>query len=605
MSLKRIIAIITTVFLILPTFLVSATTQNSTDPEVPEGKGNFSEKHEVVYTTLNAFGEQKNMYIVNNFNITEPGKIKDYGPYTKVENLSNLHGINMQDQEVEFIADGDQFYYQGTLDDKTLPWSFDITYTLNGREVTPEELVGQDGQVAIHITTEANNQADEIYYENYLLQISLTLDSERFSNINAPDGNIATAGKNKQVTFTVMPEKNGDFTVEAQAEDFEMEGIELNAMPSSMSIDSPDANDMKAEMSSLSEATEEVNHGVEELKNGIAELNDGVQQLQSGSKDYQDGINQLAQESSELIEGSQSIDHALEEISSSLNSDSGNMNVGELEQLQQGLYQIADGLKETEQGLEELNDNYQQAYQALNGSMEQIPEYNINEDQIQELIQSGADPEVVNQLAETYKAARTAKGIYQEVQQAFAAVPSTLDTVTKSLSEMRANLTTMADELGQSLENMDVAQSMQELQEGLNTLSSNYKTFHSGLVEYTDGVSQLSNSYGDIHSGMTELLNGTHELEDGAQDLHNGTSELADSTADLPEQMQDEIDNMINEYDKSDFEPVSFVSPKNEKVETVQFVIKTDSIKQDEEEVEEAEKEQEKGFWEKLLDLFR
>lgn len=604
--MKKLILIMMAYLLIIPTFLVSATTsQPSMDQSIPEGDGSFSEKNEVVYATLDALGKQKDMYIVNHFNIEEPGKIMDYGPYSDVENLSNLYEITQSNDQVEFIADEDQFYYQGNLENKDLPWDLEVSYELDGNEVSPDDLLGQDGHVTIDLQTQANANADSIYYENYLLQISLTLDTDRFKNIEASDGTVATAGKNKQVTFTVMPEKDGEFTVEADATDFEMDGIEITAMPSSMSIDSPDSDEMTDDMKSLSDATNDVNEGVGELKDGISELNNGVQSLQNGSNDYQDGINQVAQSSSDLIEGSKSIDQALEEVSGSLSSESGDMDLSELQELQKGLKQIADGLQETENGLTELNDSYQKAYEALNGSMKAIPSHNIQEEDIQKLYQSGADPEVVEQLVETYEAAQTAKGTYNQVNEAFAAVPSTLNTVIGSLSEMRSNLETMADELGNSLEQMDFAKSIQELQEGLSELSSNYKSFHSGLVEYTDGVSELSTSYSDLHNGMTELANGIHDLEDGARELHDGTAELADSTAELPDQMQDEIDEMINEFDKSDFDPISFVSSKNEDVNLVQFVIKTESIKHDEEEQEEVQEEEEKGFWDRLLDLFR
>ncbi|WP_054754059.1 hypothetical protein [Piscibacillus salipiscarius] len=433
--------------------------------------------------------------------------------------------------------------------------------------------------MTIHIKTEANRKTGHEYYNNYLLQITVPLSTDHFSNIEAPDGTVATSGKNKQVTFTVMPEKDGNFTVEADAKQFEMDGIQINAMPSSMSIDSPDTGEMTSDMKSLSDATSEVNNGVGDLKNGISELANGIQDLQSGYKDYQNGINQLSVRSSEIINGSKQIQGALNEINGSLSSESGNMNVGNLKELQQGLYKMADGLKQTENGLNELNTNYQQAYQALDGAINEIPEHQITQEQIKKLYQSGADQKVIDQLVETYKSARKAKGTYKEVQQAFAAVPSTLDSVTGSLSEMRTNLRAMADELGKGLEQMDVAKSIQQLQNGLSQLSSNYEAFHSGLVKYTDGVSQLAHSYGDLHGGMTQLANGAHDLEDGAQELHNGTAELAQSTSDLPDEMQNEIDQMINEFDKSDFEPTSFVSPKNEKVETVQFVIKTENIK--------------------------
>jgi len=69
--------------------------------------------------------------------------------------------------------------------------------------------------------------------------------------------------------------------------------------------------------------------------------------------------------------------------------------------------------------------------------------------------------------------------------------------------------------------------------------------------------------------------------------------------------MQEEIDEMISQYDKSDFDPVSFVSEENDEItNSVQFVIQTDSI-QPEEDTEEAEEEEEnEGFWDRLLNLF-
>ncbi|RDY70471.1 hypothetical protein DXT76_12870 [Halobacillus trueperi] len=163
----------------------------------------------------------------------------------------------------------------------------------------------------------------------------------------------------------------------------------------------------------------------------------------------------------------------------------------------------------------------------------------------------------------------------------------------------------MSDQIGSSMENMDIGESFKQLQEGLQSLSSKYGEFHSGLKEYTSGVDRLAGSYADIHSGIGSLTNGTAELENGAAKLHDGTSQLAANTSDLPGQMDSEIEQMVEEYDKSDFEPTSFVSEKNKKVGSVQFVIKTESIKKDEEQEEAPKKEEEKSFWDRLLDLFR
>ncbi|TFB13471.1 YhgE/Pip domain-containing protein [Filobacillus milosensis] len=608
MRFKRTITIFTACLLVIPTFFVSATSnQNSYEQEEPKGKGSYSEKHEVVYATLDANGQQQDMYIVNNFNIEKPGQMIDYGSYSSVKNLTNLNEIEQEDEKVKFTAEEEQFYYQGNLEEKPLPWDINVKYLLDGQTIQPDELLGKDGQLEIQIDTSANPNADSTFFENYLLQISLTLDSKIYQNIETEKGTIANAGKNKQVTFTVMPEKKGSFVLKADANDFELEGIQINALPSSMTFDSPETGDMTKDIESLSNATSEVNKGVSELTRGISELNDGASSLASGSRDYKSGINQLDQSSSELIKGSESIKQALEEMNQSMNSESSGMDMNQFKELQQGLDEIAKGLKETENGLTEFKDSYNQAYQAIDQSINAIPGHDISEKDIQKLYESNADSNVIGQLVETYQAAQNTKATYTNVKEAFEAVDPTLSSVIDSLSEMRTNLEKMSNNLGKSLDQTNMDELMNQLKEGLTELSSNYESFHAGLLDYTDGVSELSTSYGELHGGISGLNNGAEDLENGARELNQGTDELADSTSDLPNQMTSEINQMVSEYDKSDFEPTSFVSDKNEKVKSVQFVIKTESIKKDEDQEEEQPEynKEKKGFWDRLLDLFR
>ncbi|SET53787.1 X-X-X-Leu-X-X-Gly heptad repeat-containing protein [Salinibacillus kushneri] len=601
MKLKRLSALMMAGVLVIPTTFASATTNDSSSEENGSPKeGSYAEKSEVVYANLNANGEQKEMYVVNNFKVDQPGKMVDYGPYTNVENLTNLKVMKLNDNQVKFNASEDQFYYQGNLKGQALPWDIKVSYKLNGQSLSPEELLGKDGKLEIHIETKENEDADSSFFENYMLQISLPFDSEIYQNIKTEKGMVASSGKNKQVTFTVMPEKEESFVVKADVKDLEMESIEITGMPSSMSVDEPDSDEMTEDMKSLSDATAEINDGVGELNDGIAELNNGAKDLQEGSGEYKKGIHELDNGSSDLIEGSKGIDTALEDMSQSLQDGSDDNNSGNLADLQNGLKEIANGLKETEDGLSDLKNNYSEAFSALDQSINKIP--NISPNDIQELKQSEINPEVKKKLVQSYEKTQEMKKTYADNIKAFHAVEPTLNGVKESLTEMRTNLETMV----KSLENSNLNKSMKQLQQGLSELSTKYKEFHSGLVDYTDGVSELSSSYDKLHGGITDLTDGTSELENGVSELHEGTNELAESTSDLPDEMQNEIDNMMNEYDKSDFNPVSFVSSKNEKVSSVQFVIKTESIKKDDE-VEENEQpeEEEKGFWDRLWDLFK
>ncbi|WP_028782100.1 hypothetical protein [Thalassobacillus devorans] len=606
MRLKRITAMFMSTMLVLPTFLVSAESDDETSSEgkAPQGKGSYSEKNEVVYATLDGSGDPKDMYVVNNFTIKDQGKIVDYGPYSNVENLTDLTEIQVDDNRVAFTAKEDEFYYQGNLEGKPLPWDINVSYKLDGKKMNPEELLGKDGELEIQIDTAKNKKGEESFFKNYLLQITLKFDSAKYKNIQAEDATVANAGKTRQVTFTAMPEKEESFKVSALVSDLEMEAIEIAAMPSSMPIEEPDTGDMKKDMKSLSDATAEINRGVGKLENGIAELNDGVSQLYDGSAQYKNGIIELNNGSSELADGSASIKAALQKMSESVSAGSGDMDMSQFKKLEGGLRQIASGLTETETGLTNLKYNYSKAYQALDQAIQSIPVQNVSEEEIQALYESGADKAVVDKLVANYKAAQTAKQTYASVKEAFAAVDPTLGKVSGSLNEMSGSLSTMADNVAGSMENSDINESMKQLQQGLQELSSNYNSFHSGLVDYTGGVQQLAGSYEEVHGGIASLTNGTNELENGAGKLHNGTAELAQQTADLPDQLQKEIDQMINQYDKSDFEPVSFVSAKNEKVDTVQFVIKTESIKKEEDEKAEPKKEEEKSFWDRFMSLF-
>ncbi|MFC4403409.1 YhgE/Pip domain-containing protein [Gracilibacillus xinjiangensis] len=605
MRWKNIFLLLLTLVLVLPSFVNAASNEDEVEASSgDESSGEYESKDEVVYATLSATGEEQALYVVNRFDISKAGQIIDNGPYTTVKNLTDLTEIEQTDQEVVFHADEGEYYYQGNLGNRSLPWDISIVYTLDGQTIKPEDMLGKDGALEIVITTTENKNANTVFYQNYLLQVSLTLDPSVYNNISAPEGTIANAGKNKQVTFTVMPEKDGNLTLSADVTDFELNGIEINAVPSSMSIDTPDVDEMTGEMETLSDAVAEINSGVSQLEDGIAELNTGIANLADGSQKYNNGIEEINQSSTELVNASLSIQEALTLMNQSLQGETEEIDLSQLTQLPKGLTQIGNGLNETAAGLSTLHENYVNAFHALDQAIEALPASGVNQEQINALYNSGANSNVVDKLVETYKAAVTVKETYRNVKEAFNAIDGTLNQVNGTLTEMSSSLKTIATNLSYSLETMDVTDSLGQLQDGIASLSTNYQEFHNGLVSYTNGVSQLANNYSGINSGIAELSNGAGELSIGAGELQNGTSELADATSEMPDEIQSEVDKMIEEFDKSNFDPVSFVSDKNEKVETVQFVIKTESIVEQEEVEPVEEEEEEKGFWSKLIELF-
>jgi putative membrane protein len=582
--------------LFLPSFL--------SVPAQAAEEGKVASKDEVVYAALNAGGGLDHVYVVNTLEVERAGKILDYGEFSSVKNLTDLTELDKEGQKIEVDAPEGKFTYQGNMKEEAeLPWNVEISYVLDGKKVDPSELAGKSGHLEIQVDTAENESADSVFYENYLLQVSMSLPNT-YENIEAADGMVANAGKNKQITFTVMPGKEKKLSVEADVKDFEFNGVEIAAVPSTLPIDTTGTKGMTGDMSELSDAIGKLNDGVADLENGVSELNSGAGALRDGSAQYKNGVDELSGSSLELVNASSQISDALGTINQSLSGQSANVDLSSLNELPGGLDQLAGGLNETAKGLETLNANYSKAYSALDGAIKAIPASQVTEEDIAALRESSDKPEVVDQLAASHAAAQKVKATYASVGEAFAAVEPSLNQMSGAVKEISGQLTSISNNLSTSLKETDMS-GLAELQKGLGELSSKYGQFHSGLVSYTDGVAQVSTSYGKLHSGIAELSGGTGELETGVGELHDGTTALHQETKDLPEKMQKEINKMMDDYDKSDFKPVSFVSSKNENVSSVQFVIKTESIEKEEKKVKTAEPEKEKGFWELFMDLFR
>ncbi|UCZ54767.1 YhgE/Pip domain-containing protein [Bacillus shivajii] len=606
---KKIIFTFIALLLIFPYQIGQADPNTVSERSTAENKiemnavGEMASKDEVVYGSLSALGTLNELYVVNMINVTTAGYIIDYGDYTTVRNLTNLSEIEQEDDKVQFEASPGWFYFQGNMEYTELPWDIDISYMLDGEEKVPDDLPGKEGRLSLSIKTTQNESVNPVFYENYTLQISLTLDTDIISNLQAPDATVANVGKKRQLTYTVMPDTEGDISLLADVVDFEMDGIDISAIPLSMVIDDLELDGMTKEMRSLSDAINDIKNGVFELKSGVSELNDGLQSLNEGSSEYHLGLNEMKASSSEIVEVSESIEDSLAMFNKKLSGSSEEMDFSEMDQLSGGLLLIADGLEEVADGLLHFNENYSVAYSSLNDAMKAIPAPAVSEEELQQLYASGENDETIDHLIEVYSAAQTAKGTYDNVKEVFDAVETTLDKTSGSVKEMSSELTSIAKELSSSFERMESLEALSELEEGIGLLSENYGVFHSGLVSYTDGISQLANSYDEIDSGFGELVQGSSELGSGVGELYDGTDELASETSDLPDQMQEEVNSMMDEYDRSDFEPISFVSPKNTSVDSVQFIFKTESIELEEEIITD-DVEENPGFWERFRDLF-
>lgn len=563
----------------------------------------YENKDEVVYVNLSPQGQTNNMYVVNGFQVAKPGLITDYGDYDAVKNLTSLEDINLNKGKVQVVADEGEYYYQGTLKEVELPWDIAIRYLLDDKEVNPKDILGEPGNITIEIKVN-QTQEETVFNQYYLLQISILTDPEKLRITKFENGTVANIGEKEQVVFTLMPGQDDTFVIETEATEFELAPIEINALPANMAVELPDTDDMKDDITTLSDAIASIDDGVGELQKGLAELGNGLGELNKGSNQLNEGVTKISSSSSKLTAASKEIKTALETIDQSLSEETEMPNLSALGQLSEGLKEMKEGLEAGKGDLKTLKEGYETSLSALESSIDMIPEGTIEQSDLNRLFTSNADPQVLEDLLKTYEAAKRIQYVYQETKQAFKAVPAALSQMDSSLSEVTGAI----DEIIQGIASMDennLMEDLNKLAEGIHALATNYNSFHQGLTDYTNGIDTVASTYDEINQGIKELHNGAYQLDKGALALKDGTSELASETNDMPNEMKAEIEKMLEEFDFSDYEPVSFVSDKNEKLRTVQFVMKTEELKLEEEEKEEDVKKESKSFWEKFLDLFR
>ena len=602
---------------------------------------NTSEKEEVVYAVLDGNGNVTGVYVVNSFS---GGDIVDYGEYTQVKNLTTTDEITEKEGKITLHTDAEKVYYQGTLEEKEIPWKIEIHYYIDGKEYQPDEIAGKSGALKIHISITQNSNCDESFWKGYALQASMTLDTDKCNNIVAENATIANVGSDKQLSYIVLPGKGADITVTADVTDFEMDAIAINGVKLNLNFEL-DSQELTDKVAQIQEAAGELDNGAKELKDGTGEvqdgakslyngttalnsgaeqLNNGVASLNQGISTMQNALNSLNGNSGTLTNGSAQVLATLQEIQAALSNVS--VDAGQLATLSAESTQIKTGIDSMVNGLQSVDGSIEQYYNGLSAAgISDVNSYIAAHQQaIQSLEAIGGQDTLVNLL----------KGDIAYIQGSSAlisGIDASLDSQNGSLMQGALALQQNYAAFDTSIQSMTVSlgtltENMATLKSGIDTLTANYENLDTGIKEYTEAVAQITVGYEKIYqgalgvaSGTSELYHGTQGVADGAlalyhgtEELGNGTEELADGTGTFREETEnmdteitDTINEKIEELTGEGTEVKSFVSDKNTKVDSVLFVIKTPAIQVQEAEQVVEEEPEETGLWQKFINLFK
>lgn len=261
--------------------------------EAPTGK------EEVIYIMTDASGKVTDMEAVNIF---AGGDITDYGDYSDVKLLNTTDQITQNGNKITFSSSAEKVYYQGTMKNTVIPWNISIRYFLNGKEYSAADVAGKSGALEIRFSVSKNESCKGSFYEDYALQASFTLDTDLCKNIVSSGATVANVGSDKQFTYTILPGKGIDATIQADVTDFEMDAVSINGVRLNMNFEVDDA-ELMDKVDEIISAIGSIDSGAAEVRDGTGELYDATGTLNSKVGELNSGVGALADGAGDLYSG--------------------------------------------------------------------------------------------------------------------------------------------------------------------------------------------------------------------------------------------------------------------------------------------------------------
>ena len=569
-------------------------------------------KEEVIYIKVDENGNTDNIYVVNGFDTSLGSNIVDNGNYINVLNLSTKDNLNYKDGILNsnINSEENKFYYQGEMDKNTeIPWNINIKYHLDGKNISAKDLAGKSGKLELKLDIKQNEKVNSVFYDNYALQISMSLDGNKSENISVDGGSIASAGSQKAINFIKLPGEDANYTLTADVKDFEMSEISINGINMNLNVDvnldemTKPLDDLIDAVDKLNDGTNKLNSGVNNYKTGVNEFYKGTNELDKGVRKYKDGVNSLDSGVSNLYNGISTYKNGVSNLNSStqqLLKGMGTMNEG-IGEFSNGLNSLNNGANDLSLGLENLSKgsySYKQGINEYLSSVESLvkvlkdtlPQEQIEALQLDALVLGGKN------LASNYENIDNGINTTLEGSKNLSNGSNELLKSSKSLSEGSKELYGYMNEL--SIGTDDLVSGINEINNGASSLKSG----SSGLVV---GIKEISSGTSNLKGGSSELVNGINEISNGVLNLTDGSGKLNDACINIPSEIDSKVDELTSKYSSSDFETTSFVSEKNTNVESVQFAIRTDAIEVKKEEKPVIEEKVETNIWNLFLNLFK
>lgn len=345
-------------------------------------KDNDADKDESVYLISDANGNVNKTIVVDHLkNKDKKDTLEDASNLSDIENVKGKEKFTQSGDKLTWQAGGKDIYYQGTATEEP-PVTQKVTYYLDGKEISPEDLAGKSGKVKIRFDyTNTTSYTETVNGEKQTVSVPFAAITglvlgDGFENIEVTNGKAEVSDSSSVVLGYALPglkdslgikdkDLDGDVNIPeymemtADVENFSMPAamtfvVNASDYVSTDGIDTSDLDDMINDLKdastqlqdgskTLAEGTDTLADGLSTLQSKLGTFASGVGTLQSGLKTYTDGVSTLSGGLNTLGNST----GALVSGADKLNSGAG--------QLASGSATLKDGLKTYTNGASQLN----------------------------------------------------------------------------------------------------------------------------------------------------------------------------------------------------------------------------------------------------------
>ena len=336
-------------------------------------------KDETVYVKVDDAGNQKDVTVSDQLkNISNLGTIDDVSDLKDIKNVKGDETYSESNGKLVWQGDKKDICYQGTTT-KKIPVGMKVTYELDGKKISADDLEGKSGHLKIHYEYQ-NTSADSGKYTPFLMATGLLMDGEKFSNVTVDNGKVISDGDRNIVIGMGLPQLKeqltsvsskvddldipDSFTVEADVTDYEkVEAVTVatNEVFNEVGTDKFDSLDeLKDSMTELQDASNKLVSGSGELKDGLDTLLSSSGTLVSGIDQLASGGNTLASGTGSLVSGMQSAKTGSSQLAGGVKALSDGVS-GMQAQVSDGVKDLSNGVSSVQAGVETIHGIAEQA----------------------------------------------------------------------------------------------------------------------------------------------------------------------------------------------------------------------------------------------------